>query len=420
MLKKFFTNDTSLKIISLLIAFAAWLIVVENMDRESYTTFRDVPIDMSNVEDSISTLGLNSITPDIEVANVNVGGVMYAVGNLVKEDIEIVPDVSKVTGAGVYELPLVGTIKGDRGDVTVSSVSPSRITVRFDTLHSKVLNIESNMNGIKSEAGYLIRDEVINPAQVSLTGPEAEVSRVASCEIRTTVEEKLSETYSKKSSIILLDKNGNVVEQGNIRMDVTEATATIPVMKIREVPVELQYLNVPKNFPLDKLKFKLSNEAISIAGVEASVDRYSTVLMDYIDFKELGIGSTFALPVVLQPGFINVENIQSVQVSLDSENLSSKTIDLENIKIINAPLGYKAEALAHQLTAVELIGDEAVLELLTAEDIVAEVDMKQSSEIEVGQVLMPVKIYIPNGSLVWAKGSYEVVVAIEVDTEQAQ
>ncbi len=417
MLKKFFTNDTSLKIISLLIAFAAWLIVVENMDRESYTTFRDVPIDMSNVEDSISTLGLNSITPDIEVANVNVGGVMYAVGNLVKEDIEIVPDVSKVTGAGVYELPLVGSIKGDRGEVMVSSVSPSRITVRFDTLHSKVLDIESNMNGIKSEAGYLIRDEVINPAQVSLTGPEAEVSRVAKCEIRTTVDEKLSETYSKKSNIILLDKNGNVVEQGNIRMDVTEATVTIPVMKIREVPVELQYLNVPKNFPLEKLNFNISNESISIAGLEASVDRYSTVLMDYIDFKELGIDSTFALPVVLQTGFINVENIQSVQVSLDSTNLASRTIDLENIKIINAPLGYKAEALAQQLTAVELIGDKAVLETITVEDIVAEVDMKQSSEVEAGQVLMPVKIYVPNGSLVWAKGSYEVVVAIEVDAK---
>ena len=56
------------------------------------------------------------------------------------------------------------------------------------------------------------------------------------------------------------------------------------------------------------------------------------------------------------------------------------------------------------------------MELLTADDIIAEVDMKQSSEIEKGQVLMPVKIYVPNGSMVWAKGSYEVVVAIEVDS----
>ena len=120
MLKRFFNNSLTLKIISVLVAFVAWLIVVENMDRESYATFRDISIDMTNVEQSISTLGLNSIKPEVEFANVSVSGVMYAVGNMSKEDITVAPDVSKVTGAGVYELPLVGTIKDSSGDVTIT------------------------------------------------------------------------------------------------------------------------------------------------------------------------------------------------------------------------------------------------------------------------------------------------------------
>ena len=411
MLKRFLNNNTILKIVSLLIAFGAWLIVVENMDRESYAVYRDVSIDMSNVEDSISTLGLNSITPDVEVATVNVSGVMYAVGNLNKDDITVVPDISKVTGAGVYELPLVGSIKNSDGDVEVTSVSPSRITVRFDTLHTKTLSIESNLNGIRSESGYLIQDELVTPSQVTITGPEAEVSRVSSCEVRMTVDEKLSETYSKKGSLVLLDKNGNIVEAATISMDVEEATVTIPVLKIRDIPVELQFLNVPKNFPLDALNFTLSSESIAVAGTAASVDKYSSILLDHIDFKNLGIGSTYAFAVNLQNGFYNVENIQSVQVTLSNENLSSRKINLENIQVVNVPLGYSAEALAQQLIDVELIGDAAVLESISADDIVAEVDMQQSSEIEAGQVLMPVRIYVPNGSLVWAKGSYEVVVS---------
>lgn len=416
MLKGFFNNDFSLKVISLLIAFAAWFIVVENVDRESYATFRDVPIDMTNVEDSISTLGLNSITPDVEYATVNVSGVMYAVGNMSKDNITIVPDVSKVTGAGVYELPLIGSITDDNGGVMVSSVSPSRITVRFDTLHSKVLDIQSSLNGLRSEQGYLIRDELVNPSQVTITGPEAEVSRVARCEIRAEVDDMLNETYSKKSSIILLDKNGNEISSENLTMDVTEATVTIPVLKIKDVPVELRFMNVPHNFPLEELNFTLSSESIPLAGTAASIDSYSSILLDYIDFKNLAPVSSFAFPVNVQTGFVNVENIQSVQVSLDSEGLGSRKINLENISLINVPLGCKAEVLAQQLTAVELIGDTAVLESLSADDIIAEVDMQQSSEIAEGQVLMPVKIYVPNGSRVWAKGSYEVVVAIEVDS----
>ena len=418
MLKRLFNNSLTLKIISVLIAFVAWLIVIENVDRESYATFRDISIDMTNVEESISTLGLNSVIHDVELANVSVNGVMYAVGNLTKDDISVAPDVSKVTGAGVYELPLVGTILNANGEVQISSVTPSRITVRFDTLHSKTLAIESSLNGLKSEVGYLIQDELVNPAQVTVTGPEAEVNRINRCEIRTEVSEKLSETYSKKSAIVLLDKNGTEIVSDNLTMDVTEATVTIPVLKIREIPVELQFINVPDHFPLDELNFSLSSEAIAVAGIEASVDKYASILLDHIDFKQMGPGSSYAFPVELQMGFRNVENIQSVQVTLDSEGLSSRKMDLENVHVINVPLGYKAEPLAETLSGVELIGDTALLEALTADDIVCEVDMKSSSEIAEGQILMPVKVYDPMGRLIWAKGNYEVVVSISAATEE--
>lgn len=418
MLKRLFNNSLTLKIISVLIAFVAWLIVIENVDRESYATFRDISIDMTNVEESISTLGLNSVIHDVELANVSVNGVMYAVGNLTKDDISVAPDVSKVTGAGVYELPLVGTILNANGEVQISSVTPSRITVRFDTLHSKTLAIESSLNGLKSEVGYLIQDELVNPAQVTVTGPEAEVNRINRCEIRTEVSEKLSETYSKKSAIVLLDKNGTEIVSDNLTMDVTEATVTIPVLKIREIPVELQFINVPDHFPLDELNFTLSSEEIAVAGIEASVDKYASILLDHIDFKQMGPGSSYAFPVELQMGFRNVENIQSVQVTLDSEGLSSRKMDLENVHVINVPLGYKAEPLAETLSGVELIGDTALLEALTADDIVCEVDMKSSSEIAEGQILMPVKVYDPMGRLIWAKGNYDVVVSISAATEE--
>ena len=418
MLKRLFNNSLTLKIISVLIAFVAWLIVIENVDRESYATFRDISIDMTNVEESISTLGLNSVIHDVELANVSVNGVMYAVGNLTKDDISVAPDVSKVTGAGVYELPLVGTIRNANGEVQISSVTPSRITVRFDTLHSKTLAIESSLNGLKSEVGYLIQDELVNPAQVTVTGPEAEVNRINRCEIRTEVSEKLSETYSKKSAIVLLDKNGTEIVSDNLTMDVTEATVTIPVLKIREIPVELQFINVPDHFPLDELNFTLSSEEIAVAGIEASVDKYASILLDHIDFKQMGPGSSYAFPVELQMGFRNVENVQSVQVTLDSEGLSSRKMELENVHVINVPLGYKAEPLAETLSGVELIGDTALLEALTADDIVCEVDMKSSSEIAEGQILMPVKVYDPMGRLIWAKGNYEVVVSISAATEE--
>ena len=131
--------------------------MVEKIDKEAYDTLKNIPINMQTVEESIGTLGLNSITPDVETASVNISGIMYAVGNMKAEDIEIVPDISKVTGAGVYELPLVGKIKNDDGQVQIQSISPSRITVKFDTLYTKTLNITTNITGSKGILATLSR-----------------------------------------------------------------------------------------------------------------------------------------------------------------------------------------------------------------------------------------------------------------------
>ena len=407
-----FYKNTWLKIFSVVLAFAAWLIVVEKIDKEAYDTLKNIPINMQTVEESIGTLGLNSITPDVETASVNISGIMYAVGNMKAEDIEIVPDISKVTGAGVYELPLVGKIKNDDGQVQIQSISPSRITVKFDTLYTKTLNITTNINGLKGDIGYLIQEEMVTPSQVAITGPEAEVSRVARCEIQLNVDEKLSQTYSKKAGLTLLDKDGNVLEVGNISMDIEEATVTIPVLKVKEVPVKLQFMNVPENFPVNQLQFTISNETIQVAGTEAAIDKYAEIPLDYIDIRSLGLESTFAFNIKLPAGFWNVENIQNVQVQLDSSGMVSKRFNIDQINIINVPLGYQALAITQQITNVEIIGPQEIVESLLAGDIIAEIDLKESSDVVTGQVVLPVKIYAPNSGLVWARGTYEAVVSI--------
>lgn len=407
-----FYKNTWLKVISLIIAFGAWLAVVERIDKETYATIKNIPINMQSVEESIGTLGLNSFAPDIESATVNITGIMYAVGNAKAEDIEITPDISKVTGAGVYELPLVGKIKNDDGNIQIQSITPSRITVKFDTLYTRTLDITTNINGLKGDIGYLIQEEVVTPSQVTITGPEAEVSRVSRCEIQVNVDEQLSKTYSKKSGLVLLDKDGNEVDSKNISMDIEEATVTIPVLKVKEVPVKLQFMNVPNNFPVDKLSFKLSNETIKVAGVEAAIDKYAEIPLDYIDIKQLGLGSTFAFNIKLPAGFWNVENIQTVHVEFDSSNMVSKRFNLEQINIINVPLGYEAVPVAQQINDVEIIGPQEVVESLLAGDIVAEIDLKESSDVVTGQVVLPVKVYAPNSGLVWARGTYEAVVSI--------
>ena len=60
-----------------------------------------------------------------------------------------------------------------------------------------------------------------------------------------------------------------------------------------------------------------------------------------------------------------------------------------------------------------MIGPQTIVESLLAGDIVATIDLKESSSIDSGQVELPVKISIPKKGLVWAVGDYKAIVLIQ-------
>ena len=77
-----------------------------------------------------------------------------------------------------------------------------------------------------------------------------------------------------------------------------------------------------------------------------------------------------------------------------------------------------------------MVGPQSIVENLVAGDIVATVDLEESSSITSGQIELPVKISIPKKGMVWASGSYKAIISIaeqgaeqtttEEETEQPQ
>ena len=109
---------------------------------------------------------------------------------------------------------------------------------------------------------------------------------------------------------------------------------------------------------------------------------------------------------------------------------SAKTFNVSTILINNVPLNYQATATTQEIPNVKVVGPQSIVENLVAGDIVATVDLEESSSIASGQIELPVKISIPKKGLVWASGSYKAIISIaeqngsqtttEDETEQPQ
>ena len=134
-------------------------------------------------------------------------------------------DASKVT-AGRHILP----VKVETSDwrVRVESWQPSSLEMEFEAAARKDVPVKVNVIG-EVPFGYASQPATVSPQQVTISGPESLVAKVA----RVSVDVKLLDarsTVSEQLSPVPIDANGEVVK----------GVATSPEMVTVEVPVEQQ------------------------------------------------------------------------------------------------------------------------------------------------------------------------------------
>ena len=405
-----FDDNLFLAVVSLIIAILGWFIVRTAIDTDSKVIKKGIPVSIDVEGSVLGSLGLSVIQEKQEYVNVEVQGETYILGNLENDDIKVRAQLSNISSPGVYDLRLEGMDVKNKG-FKVISIKPETIKIKVDRLTTKHLPVELNLSGVTIPQGYYLENETISPAEVVITGPEIDVAKVSRAVVDLELNYTLEKTETTKGKIELLDKEGNIVDTSHINLDANSADVTIPVLKTKEVPVKVSFLNVPKNFPIDELYYQLSNETITVAGPVDSIDNYTEINLGYVDIKELNTQSIFSYDVSLMPGFVNIENIENVVVDFDMTDMSSKKFTVDNFRIINPPAKYDIEVITSKLNNVNMVGEYDILDTMTADDIVAEIDVS-NLDFVVGNIKVPVTIYAPSKGLVWANGNYQVIVSI--------
>ena len=277
---------------------------------------------------------------------------------------------------------------------------------------TKKFNVDVKMEGlVVPEEGYLMEEAVVSPTQVSVTGPDTDIAKIAKCVVSVDHEGSLTKTTAFTSDIVLLDKDGNKIETSGLTMDVKQAEVTVPILKTVDLPVKVEFLNAPTNLDLEELEYAVSNETVTVAGPVDEIDKYSEIILGYIDFKALDLESNFTFDVELPENFINVAHTETVTVTFDWTDMVAKEFTVTNLSLVNVPSDYDARLLTDRVTKVKIIGPAQVLETMTADDLVGQIDLSKRS-VETGQFKTAVTISAPSKNLVWAVGDYTAVVVI--------
>ncbi len=409
-LQKILNNNRAVMLISFILAIVCWFLVALTVDTETVLEVSDVPVNMDVQVEALSNVGLHTIDSDNLMVDVNVRGDRVVVGGIDKEDINIIADLSNVTGPGTVQVSLTA-VNASGEEFDIIEIFPSVVSVKFDRLLTVTKPIEVNLNGLSVEEGFIVEPETVTPDSVTISGPEIDVSKIDRCVVDVDVNEKLQSPAVYRSDIRFLDSEGNEVDTEFIESDAQTAEVVIPVKQLVELPLTVDFINIPTGFPIEELSYTLSNESMMVAIIPDTVSRYSEISLGHIDIKQLDFSENYVFQVELPSGFTNVDNIETVAVEFDEVNMGEMSFTLSDFTIKNRPTDYDVSIATTRIPNVRFIGDNTLLERLTSGDIVAEIDLSNQN-IDEGQFSVPLDIYVPTRGLVWAVGDYSVIITV--------
>ncbi len=407
-------------VIAFLLAVVGWTVVTVGIQPGTDRTINHVPVDFSYDSGRYTVMGLSIVNDPSKTVSLKVYGNGSDIGGLSKEDFVVYPKYVGLKGAGAVNLSLgVKCISQnvDPNNIKVN-VHPADTEVRvvFDKVEEKTVpvRVKTENSAIDIAPGYVLQKSQAVPAEVVLKGPIGELEKITEAVATITSEDKLTHSTTITAPLDFVDDEGESVKLVYVKPETTTVDVTLTVYKQAELPLTVSLINTPPEFDASSLTYTLSQPTLQVAGPASVIDSLSELSIGAIDLSTFSLDKVYEMSVNLPNGLVSLENVNNVTVNFQTSGLSTKTVNLspESVQVVNMPDGYHLKVLSNRIRNVQLCGPKDVLEGLTAESVVARINMDEMN-IVTGQQTIAVTIYVPADKRVFALGNYSVSCQIE-------
>ena len=394
-------------LLSVLIATTLWLFVRMDEDPAMENRERGIPV-VTSGERVLETQGL--MIERISPADVTLiwKGNWREVSQLNKDNVTVSVDVSKVTEPGEYELEFTPNYPATvaTSAVSLQSSVPQTIKVTVAKIASKPMTIQPVFKG-SIEDGYQAGEFIVEPEQVQISGTQEMVDSVHT--VRVVLEQKkMAESFSGELELQFLDAAGKQVDTTGLRLSAERASVYMPIVVMKEVPLGVDFIS-GGGATQDNVTCTIEPKTVTVSGPEEVLETLDRISLGSIDLAQVIGDYTDEYPIYLDAGLVNISGTDTAEVQVSVSGLVTKTVEVENIQLLNVPKGYKA-ALVTQKRAITLRGTQQALDKVLVPQIRMVADL--SDVAATGSYNVPVKVYLYAGSDVGVIGQNNVVVKL--------
>lgn len=411
--KKILDSKLLYALLAIVIAIALWFYVAAVENNDDDITIKGVPITFVN-EEVLEERGMMISDGRNQTATLKLTGPMTELAKLdrEKEKINLTIDVSKITSPGIqtmaFDLDLPSVYDSS---VTIQEWSPRNITFTVSRHIKKEIQVEGKFTGKLAE-DYMRDDFEIRPGKIEISGIESEVNRVSHALVTVGGEEEFSTTFQGEMGFELIDFQGNVLSDVDVVCSVETVSVTLPVIKTADVPLAVKWITGGGVTDIEKhVDFEISPSTITVSGAEDDLEPLTEILLGEIDLSGIIGSKTFVFDIPLAKELENISGTTKATVDVKIRGLSSKIMEVDNIRLDNVPEGFTAESVTKTLQVL-VRGPMEDLELILPINLRVVADLSKIDAVS-GRYTVPVKVYLDGTNDVGVvNNDYKIVVDI--------
>lgn len=351
MIKKKLTNNLLLKILSLAIALAIWLLVANINDPVVVTSY-DVPVTIQNSAYLESGGKTYQVLEQQQMVTVILRGNSSVVENRTG-DIQAVADLTQIVDMDTTPVMVPVTATCDRVAAEDISVVPAAIGIEIEDMVSKDFTITVTAGDTTPSADYEVGTMEANPEKVTITGPESLIDKIdrVMAEVDTT---PMNEDTTITSRLIIYDKNQDALdetEMNYLKFDIGQPVVDIHVdlWRVRgDIQLAVNYSGSPApGYQVGDVT--ITPSTISVAGTDEALAQLAVE------------GNTIEIPadaVVLDGQDSDVETRLTLSEYMPDDLVVANNVETAIVNVSIIPEGSQEFRVATRDITIENLDDK--------------------------------------------------------------
>lgn len=339
------TRKLMMMLASLLAAILLWLYVVSSVAPEAKTTVSSIPISLDGMI-VLEERGLIITQQDAEALSLEINTSRVNLSKLNADSIRVNADASKIREPGEYALTCVVTFPDTvrASDVEILRKTVDTVHITVSKLVSQPVPVKLNLAGSGKE-GYSVEagSALLEPAEIVVVGPDYEVEKIDKAVISYDVS-TLEETAIVSLPVAFLNAEGEEIEFSEYASaSASTVNLTLPVLRTRELQMGVE-LQAGGGVSERNAIVTVKPSTIRVKGAADVIEALDNPFpLGTVDLSTITSHEERTFPLALPAGVTNISGETEIEVTIDLKGVSSASIPISDIRIINAPEGYQAE-----------------------------------------------------------------------------